>query len=135
MMNRFIFFISLFIFIAVFLINIGLLIDPTLASDAIEGALSIMLLMTIVSMFICSSPNWQVLNLKGEPYWSKVIFEYGISFYYLIITIFVIYYEFYTVEGSDYFSKTLGLAALLLLFSGLALRWSYDQYTNPLKHP
>ncbi|MBA3237551.1 MAG: hypothetical protein H0T62_04280 [Parachlamydiaceae bacterium] len=134
MFNRAIFFISTIVFIAVFLINIGLLIDPNLASDAVEGALSVMLMITIVSMFICSSPNWRVLNLKNEPFWSKVFFEYGISVYYIMITILVIYYEFYSDTDSHYFTKTLGLAALLLLFSGLALRWSYNQFSNPLEH-
>lgn len=134
MLNRAIFFISLIVFFAVLLINTGLLIDPTLASDAVEGALSIMLLITVVSMFICSSPNWRVMSLKKEPFWSKIVFEYGIPIYYLLITAFVIFYQFYSTEGSDYFTKTLGMAAMLLLFSGLALRWSYNQFTNPLKH-
>lgn len=134
MMNRAIFFISIIVFVAVLLINIGLLFDPTLASDAVEGALSIMLLITTVSMFICSSPNWRVISLKREPFWSKIVFEYGIPIYYLLITAFVIFYQFYSIEESNYFTKTLGMAAMLLLFSGLALRWSYNQFVNPLKH-
>jgi hypothetical protein len=134
MLNRAIFYISTIVFIAVFLINIGLLIDPNLASDSVEGALSVMLMITTVSIFICSSPNWRVLNLKDEPFWSKAFFEYGIPSYYIIITILVIYYEFYSDTESNYFTKTLGLAALLLLFSALALRWSYNQFSNPLKH-